>query len=416
MEYLPGGDLYSLLQNLGSLEESTAKLYILQIVHALKYLRQNGIIHRDLKPDNILISKSGKLKLTDFGLSFIGMVNRQIPIDDQIIESNSLVGTPDYIAPEILLARPHTFTCDLWSLGVIIFELLCGVPPFHSNSESATRQNIVSGRWPKEEAVEEYGLSNDAIDLISKLLRINPQERIGAKDIDEIFQHPWLKDVDINQKAPFIPELNSDEDTDYFLCRYSFNEVDDHDIIDDIKYDELNFLEGRTNTSSFHNSFGHHRLSKHFSTDSTQLLSDNDFQIAMDKFGNDNISNDDIVDHMNKMIEEQKQMMEKQREQMEKMTANDASYDPADSLKQFESMSIKTLAEQNIRLSESYKRRKNGDMLKRIEKSGIIEPSSTKMRKDQKPGSCSTLERQKFTSILDTLSSDDFITKGMNSD
>lgn len=357
MEYLPGGDLYSLLQNLGSLDESPAKLYVLQIVKALKYLRENGIIHRDLKPDNILISNTGKLKLTDFGLSFLGMFNRQLPIDDQKIESNSYVGTPDYVAPEIILARPHTFTCDLWSLGVIMYEMLCGIPPFHRETESETRQMIVSGLWPQQEAAEEHELSDEAIDLISRLLKVNPEERIGAKDIDEIINHPWLADVDENAEAPFIPELNSDEDTDYFLCRDQTTELNDIDIIDDMNLDAQN-----NETSKIKNQ--KKRIRSQSNLEAIPQFNRNKIDV-----NTNNSQNESGISSSNSIV----------------------NVPEAVHLSDFQSMSIKTLAAQNIRLSESYKRRRmsSGLMNYLIERDDFEKLTGSKLDKNRKPNSFS---------------------------
>lgn len=366
MEYLPGGDLYSLLQNLGSLDESPAKLYVLQIVKALKYLRENGIIHRDLKPDNILISNTGKLKLTDFGLSFLGMFNRQLPIDDQKIESNSYVGTPDYVAPEIILARPHTFTCDLWSLGVIMYEMLCGIPPFHRATESETRQMIVSGLWPQQEAAEEHELSDEAIDLISKLLKVNPEERIGAKNIDEILNHPWLVDVDENQEAPFIPELNSDEDTDYFLCRDETTELNDIDIIDDMNLDAQNIEinKNKINQKKRIRSQSNLEAIPHFHNNKNDT--------------NNNSQNDSGISSSNSIV----------------------NIPEAVHLSDFQSMSIKTLAAQNIKLSESYKRRRmsSGLMNYLIEKDDYEQLTGSKLDKNKKPNSFSN---NKMADLID---------------
>lgn len=357
MEYLPGGDLYSLLQNLGSLDESAAKLYVLQIVHALKYLRENGIIHRDLKPDNILISNTGHLKLTDFGLSFIGMFNRQLPVDDQKIESNSYVGTPDYVAPEIILARPHTFTCDLWSLGVIMYEMLCGVPPFHEATESETRQKIVSGFWNQKEVAEEYDLSDEAIDLISKLLKVNPEERIGAKSIDEIIKHAWFEDVDENAEAPFIPELNSDEDTDYFLCREKTTELNDKDIIDDMNLDIQNNNNNIKNEPNLNNRLkGNNRKIRNRSQSNLEVFP---------QFHENDTQNNSLNNNSNSL--------------------------EIAALPGFQSISVRTLAADNIRLSENYKRRRmsSGLMNYIIEKNDFEQLTGSKLDKNKKPGSFS---------------------------
>ena len=192
MEYLPGGDLYSLLSNVGALDEDTAKIYVFQIVLALKCLRELRIIHRDLKPDNIMIAKNGTLKLTDFGLSYMGMVSRQGAREPGLIQSNSYVGTPDYIAPEIILNKGHSFPVDLWSLGIILYELLVGVLPFHGSTEQATQRNILSGRLERKEE-----MSDEAWDLITRLLVRSPDDRLGAANIDDLLNHPWFAGLDV---------------------------------------------------------------------------------------------------------------------------------------------------------------------------------------------------------------------------
>ena len=230
MEFLPGGDLYSLLQKMGSLDENTTKYYFLQILSALKYLHSSGIIHRDLKPDNILIAEDGKVKLTDFGLSYLGVRNRQNQ-DPSLVQAKSLVGTPDYVAPEIIMNSNHSYSVDYWSMGVILYECLIGEPPFHGEDEKQTYKNILSGKYIIN---EDDGLSPEAIDLIHKLLILNPEERLGSKNIDDIFNHPFFKGVDINGEPPFVPQLANEEDTEYFETRYTFNEKDEADIVADI--------------------------------------------------------------------------------------------------------------------------------------------------------------------------------------
>lgn len=228
MEYLPGGDLFSLLHNVGALDEDTAKIYTFQIVQALKCLRELRIIHRDLKPDNIMIAKNGTLKLTDFGLSYMGMVSRQR--DPSLVQSHSYVGTPDYIAPEIILNKGHSFPVDLWSLGIIIYEFLVGEPPFHGPSEQATHRNILSGRLERREEI-----SDTAWDLITRLLVRTPEERIGASNICDLLAHPWFEGINPESVAPpFRPELESETSTEYFATRYTFGD-EENDILTDIR-------------------------------------------------------------------------------------------------------------------------------------------------------------------------------------
>ena len=241
-EFVPGGDLYSLLEHVGALSEDNAKIYAMEILLALRYLRENGIIHRDIKPDNILVSASGHLKLTDFGLSYMGMVDRRLGIDmDQgeglsqdgevLKEASSFVGTPDYIAPEIIMNQSHSFTVDYWSLGIMIYEFVYGLPPFHGATERETHRNILIGH-----AKFDGTNTPEFEDLIKKLLTIDPSRRLGARSIDEIIQHPWFNGVDPDTATPpFIPELASETDTGYFEQRYNFDNNEDASILYDLE-------------------------------------------------------------------------------------------------------------------------------------------------------------------------------------
>ena len=233
MEYLPGGDLFSLLHHVGALDEDSARTYTAQIVKALEYLRMHGIIHRDLKPDNILIDYQGKLKLTDFGLSLYGTYDRAIPDDDK-----SIVGTPDYLAPEIILCQKHSYAADYWSLGCVIYEFIVGEPPFHRDTQSETFAQILSGVFDTSYLED---CSPELIDLIKKLLNVDPTKRLGAQNIHEIMDHPWFKGLDwdhIDQLEPvFVPEQKDKFNVSYFTERYTFQKTDDieKDILDDIE-------------------------------------------------------------------------------------------------------------------------------------------------------------------------------------
>lgn len=165
MEYLIGGDLSSLLQATGYLEEPIAKFYIAEAIAALEYLHSNSIIHRDIKPDNMLIDQCGHLKLTDFGLSKI-MVNEDMekvssksatllnestnPVLSRTPSKKALnravLGTPDYLAPELLLGLDHTPAVDWWALGICLFEFLVGYPPFTDSSPEKIFRNILNNR------------------------------------------------------------------------------------------------------------------------------------------------------------------------------------------------------------------------------------------------------------------------------
>ncbi|KAK7341064.1 hypothetical protein VNO80_23988 [Phaseolus coccineus] len=249
MEYLNGGDLYSMLRNLGCLDENMARVYIAEVVLALEYLHSLNVIHRDLKPDNLLIGQDGHIKLTDFGLSKVGLINStddlSAPSFSAILEDDepkpthsfkreerqrqSVVGTPDYLAPEILLGMGHGVTADWWSVGVILYELLVGIPPFNAEHPQQIFDNIINRdiQWPK--IPDE--ISFEAYDLINKLLNENPVQRLGATGATEVKRHAFFKDINwdtlARQKAMFIPSAEA-LDTSYFMSRYVWNPEDEH--------------------------------------------------------------------------------------------------------------------------------------------------------------------------------------------
>ncbi|XP_044504871.1 probable serine/threonine protein kinase IRE [Mangifera indica] len=250
MEYLNGGDLYSLLKNLGCLDEDMARVYIAELVLALEYLHSANVIHRDLKPDNLLIGQDGHIKLTDFGLSKVGLIHStddlsgsslssagllgdepktQPSLNGEQRQKHSVVGTPDYLAPEILLGMGHGATADWWSVGVILFELLVGFPPFNAPTPQQIFDNILNRDIPWPEVPGE--MSYEAYDLIDKLLTENPHQRLGATGAKEVKSHPFFKDISwdtlARQKAMFIPAAET-LDTSYFVSRYVWNPDDEN--------------------------------------------------------------------------------------------------------------------------------------------------------------------------------------------
>ncbi len=149
MEFLGGGDLATLLKHYVRFTEKEMRRYIAETILAIEYIHEYGIVHRDLKPDNLLLTENGHVKLTDFGLSRIGLMQQTAMMDSPTIDTgatfqdNEVLGTPDYIAPEVIVAQPYGPAVDWWSLGVIAYEFLIGVPPFHADTISEIFRNTL---------------------------------------------------------------------------------------------------------------------------------------------------------------------------------------------------------------------------------------------------------------------------------
>ncbi|KAM6457377.1 microtubule-associated serine/threonine-protein kinase 2 isoform 2-T2 [Liasis olivaceus] len=228
MEYVEGGDCATLLKNIGALPVDMARMYFAETVLALEYLHNYGIVHRDLKPDNLLITSMGHIKLTDFGLSKIGLMSLTTNLYEGHIEKDTrefldkqVCGTPEYIAPEVILRQGYGKPVDWWAMGIILYEFLVGCVPFFGDTPEELFGQVISDEivWPEGDEA----LPPDAQDLIGKLLRQNPLERLGTGSAFEVKQHRFFKDLDWNgllrQKAEFIPQLESEDDTSYFDTR-----------------------------------------------------------------------------------------------------------------------------------------------------------------------------------------------------
>ncbi|XP_018609053.1 microtubule-associated serine/threonine-protein kinase 2-like isoform X3 [Scleropages formosus] len=249
MEYVEGGDCATLLKNIGALPVDMARMYFAETVLALEYLHNYGIVHRDLKPDNLLITSMGHIKLTDFGLSKIGLMSLTTNLYEGHIEKDTrefldkqVCGTPEYIAPEVILRQGYGKPVDWWAMGVILYEFLVGCAPFFGDTPEELFGQVISDKitWPEEEEA----LPTDAQDLISKLLRQNPLERLGTGSALEVKQHRFFTELDWNgllrQKAEFIPQLESEDDTSYFDTRSDrYQHVDSEEDTNDDEHVEM---------------------------------------------------------------------------------------------------------------------------------------------------------------------------------
>ena len=181
-ELCKGGELFDKITEKGCFKEAEACPIMLQIVSAICYSHSNRIVHRDIKPENIMLEKTNNdnllIKLIDWGGARYFSKNKKM---------STIKGTPYYIAPEVL-KEVYDEKCDIWSIGVIFYVLLCGYPPFNGDKDIEIMQNVQRGQFffPEEEWDV---ISPEAKDLIRKMLTYDPAKRISAKDI---LLHPWF--------------------------------------------------------------------------------------------------------------------------------------------------------------------------------------------------------------------------------
>ncbi|XP_073411193.1 microtubule-associated serine/threonine-protein kinase 3-like [Dendrobates tinctorius] len=226
MEYVGGGDCRTLLNTRGPFSVPMARLYFAEAVLAVEYLHSYGVVHRDLKPENLLITSAGHIKVTDFGLSKLGVMmpntNTYKPSAEDIsreFQDHEFCGTPGYIAPEVILMKGYGRPVDWWAMGIILYELLMGYRPFNGNSCPEMYENVINGDiiWDSNETIPP-----DAQDLITQLLRKNPVDRLGTGGAFEIKGHAFLRDLDFDnlliQKPVYVPQLASDL---FFINHYN---------------------------------------------------------------------------------------------------------------------------------------------------------------------------------------------------
>ncbi|XP_023606095.1 cGMP-dependent protein kinase 2 isoform X2 [Myotis lucifugus] len=212
LEACLGGELWSILRDRGSFDEPTSKFCVACVTEAFDYLHRLGIIYRDLKPENLILDAEGYLKLVDFGFA------KKIGSGQK---TWTFCGTPEYVAPEVILNKGHDFSVDFWSLGILVYELLTGNPPFSGTDQMMTYNLILKGiekmDFPRK-------ITRKPEDLIRRLCRQNPTERLGnlKNGINDIKKHRWLSGFNWeglkarNLPSPLRRELSGPTDHSYF--------------------------------------------------------------------------------------------------------------------------------------------------------------------------------------------------------
>jgi len=239
MEYEPGGDLQTLIERMGFVSESWAKFFIAETLVGIAYLHERSIIHRDLKPANLLISRTGHIKLADFGLSTsplsmdtkdgaksekakAGTQSELLPrsynsdVPDSVHFSCN--GTPGYASPEIVMRQGHSEETDFWSLGCISYELFTGSLPFSPGKGMAELlDSMLANKIVWHDMLCIGDLSKD---LVGRLLRVEPSQRLGRRGASEVQEHAFFEGIVWDKlftgEGCFVPTLDSSQDTFYF--------------------------------------------------------------------------------------------------------------------------------------------------------------------------------------------------------
>ncbi|KAI8098197.1 kinase-like domain-containing protein [Gilbertella persicaria] len=209
LAFINGGELFHHLQLEGRFDENRSRFYTAELLSALECLHDFNVVYRDLKPENILIDYNGHIALCDFGLCKLNMKENE--------RTNTFCGTPEYLAPELLLGQGYTKTVDWWTLGVLLYEMMTGLPPFYDENTNEMYRKILQDelRFPDD-------MSADARSLLRGLLTRDPNERLGNNGSEEIKNHPFFSSIDwkkLNQKKvqpPYKPSVDSAVDTTNF--------------------------------------------------------------------------------------------------------------------------------------------------------------------------------------------------------
>ncbi|KAI9636336.1 kinase-like domain-containing protein [Dioszegia hungarica] len=226
LAFVNGGELFHHLQREGKFNEVRSRFYAAELLLALEHLHGFNVVYRDLKPENILLDYTGHIALCDFGLCKLNMSNTDT--------TNTFCGTPEYLAPELLSGHGYTKCVDWWTLGVLLYEMLTGLPPYYDENTNEMYRKILSDplRFPDE-------MGSEARSLLTQLLNRDPSKRLGVNGAQEIKNHPFFsKHIDFKKlwakklQPPFKPAVASAIDTSNFDEEFT-SEVPQDSVVDD---------------------------------------------------------------------------------------------------------------------------------------------------------------------------------------
>ncbi|KRX10306.1 Protein kinase-like domain [Pseudocohnilembus persalinus] len=280
LDFVQGGELFNLIVKFQRFSEEVCKFYSAQMVLAIQYMHENGIIYRDLKPENVLIDRQGYIRITDFGLSKKN-IRRQN-------EAFSIAGTPEYLAPEILVKSGHGKAVDYWALGCILYEMYTGDPPFmmqQTDSEMADRQTMFD-KIKNQQIQLPKKCSPEFKDLLLGLFDKNPEKRLGIDpQKGDIKNHPWYSKCDWENllkkqvRAPWVPKIKSADDTNHFDDCITKNDINS------IQENSLS-LQDQENIPGF--TWNHHDMSPGTQSPKNEQVNQGQQELKMEEeFGND---------------------------------------------------------------------------------------------------------------------------------
>ncbi|KAF8657583.1 hypothetical protein AX16_002166 [Volvariella volvacea WC 439] len=226
MSFVNGGELFYHLQREGKFSEGRSRFYAAELLCALEHLHGFNVVYRDLKPENILLDYTGHIALCDFGLCKLNMSETE--------KTNTFCGTPEYIAPELLESQGYTKTVDWWTLGVLLYEMMTGLPPFYDENVNIMYQRILSDplHFPPD-------ISAEARSVMTGLLQRDPTKRLGANGGEEIKRHPffanyidWTLLMAKKIQPPFKPSVESALDVANFDPDFTNEEAQDSVVLE----------------------------------------------------------------------------------------------------------------------------------------------------------------------------------------